>query len=50
MDQLDTLPGVGKVTAGKIIQNRPYASIDDLLNKKIVGKSVFEKIKDLVQL
>ncbi|OGK26488.1 hypothetical protein A3D76_02120 [Candidatus Roizmanbacteria bacterium RIFCSPHIGHO2_02_FULL_37_9b] len=50
MDQLDTLPGVGKVTAGKIIQNRPYASIDDLLNKKIVGKSVFEKIKDLVKL
>ncbi|OGK14388.1 hypothetical protein A3I50_01630 [Candidatus Roizmanbacteria bacterium RIFCSPLOWO2_02_FULL_37_9] len=50
MDELDTLPGVGKVTAQKIIQNRPYESIEDLLNKKIVGKSVFEKIKDQIDL
>ena len=48
MDQLDTLPGVGKITAQKIIQNRPYQSLEDMLNKKIVGKSVFEKIKDLI--
>lgn len=46
--ELDTLPGVGEVTAGKIIQNRPYQSIDDLLNNKIVGKSVFEKIRDQI--
>lgn len=50
MDQLDTLPGVGKVTAQKIIQNRPYQSFEELLNKKSVGKSLFEKIKDLIQL
>ena len=42
---LDTLPGIGPVTAGKIIDNRPYGSIDDLLTKKVVTKSVFEKIK-----
>lgn len=46
--QLDTLSGVGPATAQKIISGRPYESIDDLLNKKIVGKSVFEKIKDKI--
>ncbi len=43
--ELDTLWGVGPVTAQKIIDNRPYQSIDDLINKKVVNKNVFEKIK-----
>ncbi|HSX58209.1 MAG TPA: ComEA family DNA-binding protein [Candidatus Saccharimonadales bacterium] len=46
--QLDTLPGIGAVTAGKIISGRPYKSIDELLSKKIVGKATFEKIKGMV--
>lgn len=46
--ELDTLPGVGPVTAGKIIAGRPYSSIDELVSKKAVSKSVFEKIKDLI--
>lgn len=46
--ELDTLPGVGPVTAGKIINGRPYSSVDDLKNKKIVNSSTFEKIRDLV--
>lgn len=46
--ELDTLPGVGQVTADKIISQRPYSSVDELLVKKVVGKSTFEKIKDLV--
>ena len=50
LEQLDTLPGIGEVTAKKIILVRPYESINDLLNKKAVGKSVFEKIKDLITL
>jgi competence protein ComEA len=46
--ELDSLPGVGSVTTAKIIKARPFGSIDELSSKKIVGKSVYEKIKDLV--
>lgn len=46
--QLEALPGIGPVTAQKIISGRPYGSVDDLINKKIVGQSVFGKIKEQV--
>jgi competence protein ComEA len=46
--ELDALPGVGPVTAQKIISNRPYSSIDELVSKKAVNKSVFSRIKDQV--
>lgn len=48
--QLDTLPGIGIVTADKIISNRPYGRIEDLLDRKIVKPSVYEKIKNLISL
>lgn len=48
--EIEKLPGIGPVTAGKIIDNRPYDSIEELLNKKVVGRSTFEKIKNLVSL
>ena len=43
---LKSLSGVGDVTAQKIIDGRPYSSIEELLEKKIVSASTFEKIKD----
>jgi len=43
--QLDGLPGVGPVTAQKIIANRPYQTLEELVGKKAVGSAVFEKIK-----
>ncbi len=46
LSEFDSLSGVGMVTAQKIINNRPYFVIEDLLVKKVVSKSVFEKIKD----
>lgn len=47
---LESLPGVGPVTAKKIIDNRPYSEIADLLSKKAVSKSVYTKISELVDL
>lgn len=48
VSDLETLPGVGEVTAKKIVDGRPYATIEELLEKKIVGSSTFEKIKDKI--
>ena len=46
--ELDTLPGVGPATAAKIIAGRPYASIDDLEPRKVVGAATLAKIRGLV--
>lgn len=45
---LDSLPGVGDVTAGKIIAGRPYGAIEELTSKKVVSQKVFGEIKDKV--
>ena len=47
---LESLPGVGEVTAKKIIDNRPYSSIEELLSKKIVKNNTYEGIKLLITL
>lgn len=46
--ELDTLPGVGSATAKKIIGKRPYASLDELLEKKVLSQGTYDKIIDLV--
>ena len=48
--ELDTLPGVGPVTAQKIIDNRPYQALEDLVSKKVVSSKVFDNIKDKITL
>lgn len=46
--QLENLPKIGPATAQKIIDGRPYGSVDELLNKKVLGQATYEAIKDLV--
>jgi competence protein ComEA len=48
--ELDVLPGVGPVTAQKIMDNRPYQTLDDLVTKKAIGASLYEKLKDSLSL
>jgi competence protein ComEA len=50
-EQLDTLPGVGEVTAGRIVAYRtahPFTSVDELLDVPGIGQRRFEQLKDLV--
>ena len=46
--QLDTLWGIGQSRAKDIIDHRPYASVDELIDRKIVPVNVFERIKEEV--
>ena len=48
--ELESLPGIGPTTAQKIIDNRPYSDLNELLGKKVVGRATFEKIKDKISL
>ena len=50
--ELETLPGVGTVTAGKIIEyrnkNGKYKSVEDIKNVSGIGDSKYEKIKEYI--
>jgi competence protein ComEA len=46
--ELESLPGIGPVTAAKIIAARPFATIDELDSRDVVGPSVMEQIRDLI--
>ena len=52
VSELDRLPGVGPVTAQRIVafreQNGPFETIEQLRSANLVNASTFEKIKDLI--
>ncbi len=52
-EELDTLPGIGPVTVQKIVaarQERPFASLEELTERKVLTSSQVDKIRDLVTL
>jgi competence protein ComEA len=51
VEQLDTLPGVGEVTAGRIVAYRtarPFTDVDELLEVPGIGQRRYDQLKDLV--
>lgn len=46
--ELDTLWGIGAARAESIVKNRPYQSLDDLVTKKVLTKSILDKDRDLL--
>ncbi|MBV8478127.1 MAG: helix-hairpin-helix domain-containing protein [Acidobacteria bacterium] len=47
-DELDSLPGIGPVMAQKIIAGRPYRAKTDLVTRKVIPQSAYNKIKDQI--
>ena len=52
VDQLETLPGIGRKTAERIIEYRTknggFKRIEDLMNVKGIGEKSFLKLKPLI--
>jgi competence protein ComEA len=48
--ELETLPGIGAKRADDIIQNRPYQSLTELTDKKIISTSLFTDIEAVISL
>lgn len=48
--ELESLSGIGPVTAQKIIASRPYQTLEELVAKKAMGQSLFIKLKDKISL
>ena len=47
-EQLDALPGIGEAYAQKIIDHRPYRTKRDLVIRKIIPQSTYDKVKDQI--
>jgi DNA uptake protein ComE-like DNA-binding protein len=47
-EELEKLPGIGPATSAKIVAGRPYRAKNELVSKKIVSQSEYEKIKEQI--
>lgn len=49
-DDLTQLAGVGEKTAEKIIENRPYTTLDELITRDVLSENGLKKIQDEISL
>ena len=47
--ELERLPGMGPEVVERILQNRPYRKLDELITKKVLGRKQFARIKDRIR-
>ena len=54
VDELVTLPGIGKAYAERILEyrekNGPFKKVEDILNVRGIGEKTYERIKDRLTL
>jgi competence protein ComEA len=50
VDEIMLLPGVGEVLAERIVEGRPYQTVEDLRRVPGIGPKVFAELKDSLQI
>ncbi len=50
LQELDSLPGIGQVYGQKIIEHRPYSTLDELVSKGAIKQGLYDKIKNFITL
>ncbi len=48
LTDLESLPGIGTAYARKIVEGRPYASIDELKVRKVLSNGTYDKIRERI--
>ena len=48
MQELDTLWGIGEARAESIVKSRPYSSLEDMVQKRVITTQILEKNKDVM--
>src|SRR5947209_2253762 len=44
--ELRSIPGIGKATANKVVENRPYETAEQVLEEGILPEKTIEKVKE----
>ena len=47
-EEIGRLPGMTAQIVDRIIQNRPYRKLDELVSKKVMGKKQFAEIREYI--
>lgn len=48
LTDLRSLPGIGTAYARKIVEGRPYGSVDELKARKVLSTGIYDKIRERI--
>lgn len=49
LEELERLPGIGPTLARRIVENRPYQRVEDLLRVRGIGPATLERLRPYVR-
>lgn len=49
LEELTRLPGIGPTLARRIVENRPYQKVEDLLKVRGIGPATLERLRPHVR-